>query len=134
MITVITNGCFEVLHAGHVYLLNNARSLGDKLVVYLNSDRSIRQLKGPGRPLQPYRWRAYALSQLRCVDEVLPLDALDMTEVLAHTKAAVWVKGGDNTIATLPQGEVAAALANGIEIRFVPVVFDLHTSKILGSL
>ncbi|MCX6569491.1 MAG: adenylyltransferase/cytidyltransferase family protein, partial [Candidatus Aminicenantes bacterium] len=74
MKTVFTNGCFDVLHPGHIDLLERARSLGDRLVVGLNSDASVRALKGPGRPLVPQEERALMLRSLRSVDEVIIFD------------------------------------------------------------
>ncbi|MFJ6213470.1 D-glycero-beta-D-manno-heptose 1-phosphate adenylyltransferase [Streptomyces sp. NPDC092296] len=105
---VATGGCFDLLHIGHVGLLESARRIGDCLIVCLNSDDSVRRLKGPGRPLNPAADRAGVLAGLGCVDAVAVFDE-DTPEALLRTlRPHVWVKGGDYTPDDLPE---AAALA-----------------------
>jgi len=104
-VVVATSGCFDVLHAGHVSMLSAARRLGDKLVVLLNSDASIRRLKGPSRPLVPAHDRARVLSALSCVDEVIVFDDDTPTEAIRQLKPNLWVKGGDYAGARLPEEE-----------------------------
>jgi D-beta-D-heptose 7-phosphate kinase/D-beta-D-heptose 1-phosphate adenosyltransferase len=100
---VATGGCFDLLHAGHVATLEAARALGDCLVVCLNSDDSVRRLKGPGRPLIPQADRARVLAALEPVDAVVVFDEDTPTEVLDRLRPDVWVKGGDYTGAELPE-------------------------------
>jgi rfaE bifunctional protein nucleotidyltransferase chain/domain/rfaE bifunctional protein kinase chain/domain len=100
---VATGGCFDLLHAGHIRTLNAARSLGDCLVVCLNSDESVRALKGQGRPLNGQDDRAEVLRALGCVDEVVIFDGAGPEEVLAELRPDVWVKGGDYTPESLPE-------------------------------
>lgn len=95
MKTVFTNGCFDVLHPGHIDLLERARSLGDRLVVGLNSDASVRALKGPGRPLVPQEERALMLRALRSVDEVVIFDEPTPERLIEELAPNVLVKGGD---------------------------------------
>lgn len=133
MRVIATNGCFDVLHAGHVDILRAARRLGDWLTVGLNSDESVRKLKGSGRPLQPQTWRKMVLEELRCVNEVIIVDEDYMCRFLERVKPALWVKGGDYTLETLDQREVATARALGIDIRILPVRYDIHTKGILAS-
>jgi len=95
MTTVFTNGCFDVLHPGHVELLERARALGDRLVVGLNSDRSVRALKGAGRPLLSQEERAAILLALRSVDVVTIFDELTPARLIAEVQPDVLVKGGD---------------------------------------
>jgi len=95
MTIVFTNGCFDLLHPGHVDLLERARALGDRLIVGLNSDRSVRALKGEGRPLLPQEERAAILRALRCVDEVIIFDELTPARVIEALQPDVLVKGGD---------------------------------------
>jgi rfaE bifunctional protein kinase chain/domain/rfaE bifunctional protein nucleotidyltransferase chain/domain len=95
MKTVFTNGCFDVLHPGHIDLLERARSLGDRLVVGLNSDASVRALKGPGRPLVPQEERALMLRSLRSVDEVIIFDEPTPERLIEELSPDVLVKGGD---------------------------------------
>jgi rfaE bifunctional protein nucleotidyltransferase chain/domain len=92
---VFTNGCFDVLHPGHTRSLEQARDLGDALIVGLNSDASVRQLKGAGRPVLPEQERAEILAALECVDGVVIFDALTPREVISRLLPDVLVKGGD---------------------------------------
>jgi len=105
---VATGGCFDLLHAGHVASLESARRLGDRLVVCLNSDASVRRLKGPERPVVPQADRARVLSALACVDEVVIFDEDTPTEVLRRVRPDVWAKGGDYDVSSLPEAEVLA--------------------------
>lgn len=92
---VFTNGCFDLLHAGHVDLLRRARTHGDALVVGLNSDASVRRLKGPSRPIIPLPERAFVLSGLESVDYVVPFEADTPLELILAIKPQVLIKGGD---------------------------------------
>ncbi|MDY0814530.1 D-glycero-beta-D-manno-heptose 1-phosphate adenylyltransferase [Kitasatospora purpeofusca] len=105
---VATGGCFDLLHAGHVGLLESAARLGDCLVVCLNSDDSVRRLKGPGRPLNPVTDRASVLTGLGCVDAVAVFEEDTPHAVLRALRPHVWVKGGDYTVDALPETEVLA--------------------------
>jgi rfaE bifunctional protein nucleotidyltransferase chain/domain len=100
---VATGGCFDLLHAGHVGTLEAARALGDCLVVCLNSDDSVRRLKGASRPLVPQADRARVLEALEPVDAVVVFDEDTPVEVLGTIRPDVWVKGGDYTGAELPE-------------------------------
>ncbi|SMP41689.1 rfaE bifunctional protein, domain II [Desulfonatronum zhilinae] len=92
---VFTNGCFDILHAGHVHLLRRARAHGDMLVVGLNSDASITRLKGPSRPVTPLKQRAYVLAGLECVDAVIAFDEDTPLELIKAIQPDVLIKGGD---------------------------------------
>ena len=100
---VATGGCFDLLHTGHVETLRAARALGDRLVVCLNSDASIRRLKGPGRPIVPEADRARVLMALECVDEVVLFDEDTPVEVLRRVRPAIWTKGGDYAGVDVPE-------------------------------
>jgi D-beta-D-heptose 7-phosphate kinase / D-beta-D-heptose 1-phosphate adenosyltransferase len=100
---VATGGCFDLLHAGHVAMLRAARALGDRLVVCLNSDASVRRLKGPGRPIVPETDRARVLLALECVDEVVVFDEETPVEVLRTFRPDIWTKGGDYAGTQLPE-------------------------------
>ena len=100
-VVVFTNGVFDVLHRGHVDLLTAARSRGDRLVVGINSDASVRRLKGPTRPLNPAADRAYVLSALSAVDAVVVFDGDTPLELIRALRPDVLVKGGDYTEATI---------------------------------
>ena len=94
---VFTNGCFDILHAGHVHLLRRARAHGDMLVVGLNSDASISRLKGPARPVSPLEQRAYVLAGLECVDAVIAFEEDTPLELIKAIRPDVLIKGGDWT-------------------------------------
>lgn len=134
MKTVFTNGCFEILHAGHIALLREAARRGHKLIVGLNSDESVLLLKGVGHPLQPVEARKFALESIRYVDEVVVFDEMRVTRLLLELRPNVWVKGGDYTPETLNKSEVAVAKEVGAEIVIVPKVFNVHTSDIMRKL
>ena len=95
---VFTNGCFDLLHFGHLHLLANARELGDRLIVGLNSEESIRRLKGPFRPIQDNESRQYLLAGLSCVDAVVVFEEDTPLELIKWIKPDVLVKGGDWSI------------------------------------
>src|SRR2546430_3550280 len=104
---VATNGCFDLLHVGHVRYLQAARALGDVLVVGINGDRSVHELKGAGRPITTQSDRAEILAALACVDLVTVFPEIRATNFLAAVRPAVYVKGGDYTTRTLDKEEVA---------------------------
>jgi rfaE bifunctional protein nucleotidyltransferase chain/domain/rfaE bifunctional protein kinase chain/domain len=100
---VATGGCFDLLHAGHVRMLQAARALGDCLIVCLNDDASVRRLKGPARPLVPLRERAAVLAALTCVDAIVPLGEDTPGQLLERLRPDVWAKGGDYARRPLPE-------------------------------
>jgi rfaE bifunctional protein nucleotidyltransferase chain/domain len=105
---VATGGCFDILHPGHVHTLAAARRLGDRLVVLINDDASVRRLKGPDRPLQPVEDRKAVLDSIADVDEVVVFSDDTPTEVLRRLRPSIFVKGGDYTATELPETEVLA--------------------------
>ena len=111
---VLANGCFDLLHVGHLRYLEDARSRGDVLVVALNSDASVRRLKGPGRPRTPYVERAELVAGLRCVDHVFPFDEDTLEATLRELRPDVHAKGTDYSVETVPERDVDREL--GIEI------------------
>ena len=131
---VVTNGCFDVLHPGHVKLLRRAKSLGTFLLVLLNSDKSVQALKGPHRPLNCQADRALVLNELECVTAIYIFDEPRATKWLGLAKPSVWAKGGDYTLASLNQGEVSAVRSNGGEIVIIPTFGDVSTTKLLRAL
>ncbi len=129
-VTVFTNGCFDLLHVGHLRYLQQARQLGDRLVVGVNSDASVRALKGPTRPIVTAVERAEMLAGLRCVDYVVLFDDLTASSVITALKPAVYAKGGDYDVENLP--EAPAVQAYGGVIQLVPFVPGHSTSSILA--
>jgi rfaE bifunctional protein nucleotidyltransferase chain/domain len=129
---VFTNGCFDLLHPGHIRILEQARELGDVLIVGLNSDASVRQLKGEGRPVSNERERAEILAALECVDAVVIFDALTPRDVIARLLPDVLVKGGDwPDDQIVGREEVEAA---GGRVVSIPVVPGYSTSEILRTI
>ena len=108
-VIVTTNGCFDVLHLGHLRYLQAARQLGDLLVVAINSDASVRELKGENRPLIPEDERAEMLAGLECVDYVVIFPELNPIELLSELKPNIHVKGGDYKLEQLVEREVVEA-------------------------
>ena len=128
---VFTNGCFDLLHAGHVRYLQAARALGGALVVALNGDDSVRALKGPRRPINQERDRAEVLAALSCVDFVTIFQDPRISELVARIRPHVYAKGGDYTVATLDPGERAALERAGAEIRILPLVEGKSTTAMI---
>ena len=131
---VATNGCFDLLHVGHVRYLRAARALGDLLVVGLNSDRSVRELKGSGRPIMTEIDRAEILAALECVDLVTIFPEMRATRFLAAARPAIYVKGGDYSSETLNEEERAALKEIGAEIRLIPFEAGYSTSQLLEQI
>ena len=119
---VVTNGCFDILHAGHVTYLAAARALGDALLVGLNSDASVRALKGPGRPVNPEQDRATVLAALAAVDGVCLFEEVDALRLLAEVKPDIYAKGGDYTIDTINQPERRLVEGFGGKVVILPGV------------
>jgi D-beta-D-heptose 7-phosphate kinase / D-beta-D-heptose 1-phosphate adenosyltransferase len=126
---VATGGCFDLLHAGHVATLHAAAALGDCLIVCLNSDRSVRRLKGPGRPVVPERDRAAVLSALSCVDAVVIFDESTPSEALASLRPDVFAKGGDYALSDLPEADLLATW--GGQAVILPYLSGRSTTRIL---
>jgi len=128
---VFTNGCFDLLHAGHVRYLQQARELGHALAVGLNSDRSVRELKGAGRPINAEDDRAEVVAALGCVDYVVIFDGKRATEILRAVRPHVYAKGGDYTPESLDPDERAVLAAAGAEVRILPLVPGRSTTAAL---
>jgi len=131
---VATNGCFDLLHVGHVRYLQTARSLGDGLAVGLNGDRSVRELKGIGRPINNERDRAEVLAALGCVDLITIFPEIRATQFISASMPAVYVKGGDYSSETLNPEERAILQKIGAEIRIIPFEKGYSTSLLLEKL
>ena len=130
---VFTNGCFDLLHVGHVRYLQAARALGDALVVAVNGDASVRALKGPTRPVNPEDDRTEVLAALGCVDYVVIFPEVRMTNLYRAVRPHIYAKGGDYTPETLNPEERAAIDEAGSEIRILPLVPGRSTTNILAA-
>lgn len=129
---VFTNGCFDILHAGHVRYLAGARQLGDCLIVGLNSDSSVRQLKGPNRPVNCQEDRAEVLAGLAAVDYVVVFDETTAENLVGDVQPDVYAKGGDYTMEKLPESKIVAA--HGGRTVLVPEVPGRSSSNIINKL
>jgi D-glycero-beta-D-manno-heptose 1-phosphate adenylyltransferase len=131
---VATNGCFDLLHVGHVRYLQAARALGDFLAVGLNSDDSVRELKGIGRPITSENDRAELLAALQCVDLVTVFPQIRATQFIAAVRPAIYVKGGDYRADTLDEEERAVLNEIGAEIRLIPFEAGYSTSRLIEQI
>lgn len=137
---VFTNGCFDLLHLGHVRYLQEARNLGDFLVLALNSDESVRRLKGVGRPLVPEMERAEILAALTCVDYITIFPEATASPLIELLQPAVYVKGGDyagardNTPDSNRLPEAAVVQAYGGAVRLIPYVPQHSTTELIAAI
>jgi len=131
---VVTNGCFDLLHLGHVSYLETARNLGDALLVGVNSDAAVRGLKGEGRPINSEFDRAAVLAALESVTHVCIFPDVRATEFLSQAKPDIYVKGGDYTVETLDQNERQAVEHNGGTIHLIPFVPGKSTTSVLAKM
>ena len=131
---VVTNGVFDLLHAGHVTYLEGARALGDALLIGVNGDDSVRQLKGPTRPLNPEADRARVLAALACVDATCIFPEVRAVNFLTRAQPDIYVKGGDYTLDTIDQNERRAVESGGGKIVFIPFVPGKSTTKVIEKM
>ncbi len=129
---VMTNGCFDLLHAGHLNCLNEAARMGDRLIVAINSDRSVRHLKGPQRPIIPELARANLLAALECVDYVVIFDELTPHETLRLIQPDVLVKGGTYTVDEVVGKEIVESY--GGRVHVTDITDDISTTDIINSI
>jgi D-glycero-beta-D-manno-heptose 1-phosphate adenylyltransferase len=127
-----TNGCFDIIHAGHVRYLQAARQLGDVLIVGLNSDNSVSLLKGPTRPINNQEDRAEVLAALSSVDYVIIFGEQTAEKLIRVIKPDIYVKGGDYVVANLPEAELIDKL--GGEIVLIPEVQGRSSSNIINKI
>jgi rfaE bifunctional protein nucleotidyltransferase chain/domain len=131
---MLTNGCFDLIHYGHIELLQTARinqgnGNGIVLIVAVNSDNSVRQLKGPTRPLNPQHQRLAVVAALESVDRCLIFDEKRCDNLIHTLRPHIWVKGGDYTLETLDPGERAAASAVNAKIKIIPFTNGISTTN-----
>ena len=131
---VVTNGCFDLIHVGHVRYLQAARKLGDALAVAVNGDASVRALKGEGRPLNRENDRAEVLAALACVDYVAIFQEMRATRLLEEVQPSIYVKGGDYKPETLEAEERGVLEKIGAEIRIIPFEAGYSTSRLIEKI
>ena len=131
---VVTNGCFDLLHLGHVTYLEQARNFGDALLIGINGDQGVRELKGPTRPINRQDDRAAVVAALESVDGVFIFPEKTATNFLALVKPDIYVKGGDYTLETLNQEERRTVEAAGAKIVIIPFVPGKSTTAVLEKI
>lgn len=129
---VFTNGCFDILHSGHVRYLNESKKFGDILLVGLNSDFSVKSLKGESRPINGQLDRAEVLLGLKAVDYVVIFDEKMPEKLLRVVKPDIYTKGADYTVETLPEAKVV--IENGGKVEFISLVEGKSTTKIIDKI
>lgn len=129
---VTTNGCFDILHVGHVRYLEKTKTFADVLIVALNSDKSVKSIKGDSRPINKEEDRAEVLSALRCVDYVVLFDEDSPIDLLLQIKPDVYTKGADYTVETLP--EAKPIMENGGRVEFISFVEGKSTTSIINKM
>lgn len=131
---VLTNGVFDLLHTGHLYYLQQARALGDALFIALNSDASVKVLKGPLRPVMNEEQRAYALAALACIDGILIFREPRLTAEILALRPDVYCKAGDYTLEKLNPQERAALESVGAQITFMPFLPGFSTTNLIARI
>ncbi len=126
---VLTNGCFDILHVGHLRTFKEAKAQGDILVVGLNSDQSIRGLKGETRPIIPQDDRLELLAALEPIDYVTLFDEATAVRLIEIIKPQVYIKGGDYTLDSLPEKDVL--IRYQVEVKFIPLVAGISTTELI---
>ncbi|MBR0288049.1 MAG: D-glycero-beta-D-manno-heptose 1-phosphate adenylyltransferase [Selenomonadaceae bacterium] len=129
---VFTNGCFDIIHAGHVRYLTTAKNFGDVLIVGLNTDESVKRLKGANRPINNQDDRAEVLLGLKAVDHVIFFGEQTAENLIAEVKPDVYVKGGDYTLETLPEAKIIQSYGGRVEL--VNLVAGRSTTNIIGKI
>lgn len=129
---VATNGCFDILHVGHVRYLQKTKSFGDYCFVLLNSDKSVRSIKGPARPINNEQDRAEILCALSCVDYVVLFDEDSPRDLLDEIKPDVYTKGADYTMETLPEADIMKK--NGTKVEFIEFVAGKSTTATINKI
>lgn len=128
----MTNGCFDILHVGHVRYLQKTKTFADVLILALNSDKSVRAIKGEGRPINNENDRAEVLSALECVDYVVLFDENSPAELLKFVKPDIYTKGADYTLETLPETKVVQGFGGRIE--FIDFVEGKSTTNVIAQI
>ena len=129
---VATNGCFDILHVGHVRYLQKTKSLADFSIVMLNSDKSVKLIKGDSRPINNQDDRAEILTALSCVDYVVLFEERSPAELLEKIKPDIYTKGADYTLETLPERDIVER--NGIKVKFIEFVQGKSTTNIINKI
>jgi len=131
---ILTNGCFDLLHSGHIYFLINTAALGDVLWIALNSDESVRDLKGSSRPIQNEKLRAYNLAALECISGIITFKSKRLNEEIQALKPDIYAKAGDYSLETIDKEERGALEAAGTKIVFIPYLEGYSTTELINKI
>ncbi|MCJ8331393.1 MAG: adenylyltransferase/cytidyltransferase family protein [Lentisphaeria bacterium] len=131
---VMTNGCFDLIHPGHVHYMTNASAMGDHFLVAVNGDQSLENVKGSGRPIIDEAGRTFLIASLTPVSAVVVFNTDDCVEILRQICPDIYVKGGDYTIETINQDERKVIDELGIKIEFLAFVTNYSTSSIINKI
>jgi len=129
---VVTNGCFDILHIGHARYLSETKKQADYSIILLNSDKSVKMIKGEGRPINNENDRAELLTSLNCVDYVVLFDESSPGELLEKIKPDIYTKGADYSLETLPERDVV--LRNNIRVEFIRFVEGKSTTNLINKI
>lgn len=129
---VFTNGCFDIIHAGHVKYLTQAKSFGDVLILGLNTDDSIRKLKGSNRPINSEADRSFVVDGLKAVDYVVLFSESTAEQLVSEIKPDIYVKGGDYNLENLPEGKIVQSY--GGQVKLIPLLKGRSTSNIISRI
>ncbi|NLY76292.1 MAG: adenylyltransferase/cytidyltransferase family protein [Firmicutes bacterium] len=129
---VLTNGCFDLIHVGHLRTFREAKKLGDILIVGINSDQSVQSLKGPTRPIISENERAELVAALKPVDHVIIFEELNVSDLLELVRPDYYVKGGDYSLETLPERDAIVRL--NIKLKIIPLVQGISTSELVKKI
>ncbi len=129
---VFTNGCFDIIHAGHVKYLTQAKSFGDVLILGLNTDDSVRKLKGSNRPINSEADRSFVIDGLKAVDYVILFSESTAENLVAEIKPDIYVKGGDYNLENLPEGKIVQSY--GGQVKLIPLLEGRSTSNIISRI
>ena len=131
---VLTNGCFDLLHPGHIYFLREASKLGSQLWIALNADQSVKALKGPSRPMLSEKFRAYSLAALDCVAGIFIFQSERLHAEIEAFKPDLYAKAGDYSMETLDSGERSALDLAGTKINFLPFLDGFSTTQLIANI
>ena len=131
---LITNGCFDIIHCAHIYVLKECYNICQNVILFINTDESIRELKGSNKPFIPLEERMYIMSSIEFVTMVFPLPSTRLYDVFNICTPTYWAKGGDYTLDSLDQEERHIAEEKGIQIKLIPPLKGKSTSNIISDI
>lgn len=131
---LITNGCFDLIHSGHIHVLEECYKICPNIVLFINTDEAVRELKGSNRPHIPIKERLYIMASIMFISFVVPLPNTRLYDVFERCTPKYWAKGGDYTLDTLDQKERLMAVTKGIDIKLIPPLKGKSTTNIVDKI